>query len=136
MIIVFYSTSDTWKNKWSEIAILASPADVLFGHFKLFPDLPLTFVPGSKIMDFDANTIADLILNPLYNTDEKGTITLPYLVEHAHTLVTSKRDKNTFSLLNDFIDVSLPYKYKISYMKIYYMYVQNTVEEEAECSFF
>ncbi|CAG7786085.1 unnamed protein product [Allacma fusca] len=102
-----HNTTDEWKNKWSEIAILTSPVDVLYGHFKLFPEMPETFVPGAKIMDFDANTIVDLILKPLYNTDEKGTITLPYLVEHVHTMVTSRREINTFAVLNDFVDDAL-----------------------------
>ena len=72
----------------------------------IFQDMPETFAPGSKVMDFDVNTITDLILKPLYNTDEKGTITLAYLVEHIHNIVTSQRSPTTFELLNDFVDVS------------------------------
>jgi hypothetical protein len=128
------STTTTWKDKWSEIAVLTSPVDILYGHFKIFPvscgynswillncvnmsfihnwsvwvpqEMPDAFLPGSGY-DFDANSLVDLILKPLYNTDEKGTITLKYLIENAHTaaVMRNRRERDAFHILSNHIDV-------------------------------
>jgi len=57
-------------------------------------------------MDYDANGLADLILKPLYDNDQKGAITLKYLLQNAHIAAVSHHGKNAFSLLNMHIEVS------------------------------
>ncbi|CAL8073594.1 unnamed protein product [Orchesella dallaii] len=107
------NTSVEWKDKWSEIAVLTSPVDVLYGHFKIFPEMPDAFVPGSGALTFDANSLTDLILKPLYSPDiSKGTITLKFLIENAHTATVSHiRAKDAFTLLKDHIEEALQQSY-------------------------
>jgi len=68
--------------------------------------MPDAFLPGSGY-DFDANSLAELILKPLYNTDEKGTITLKYLIENAHNaaVMSTRRDRDAFHILNNHMNV-------------------------------
>ncbi|ODN05047.1 hypothetical protein Ocin01_01561 [Orchesella cincta] len=107
------NTSVEWRDKWSEIAVLTSPVDVLYGHFKIFPEMPDAFVPGSGALAFDANSLTDLILKPLYSPDiNKGTITLKFLVENAHFAAVSHiRAKDAFTLLKDHIEEALQQSY-------------------------
>lgn len=62
-------------------------------------------------MDFDAATVADLILKPIYRADkEKGTITFSYLLDHAHSTVVSVynyRERDAFGDLRAEINVRL-----------------------------
>ena len=78
--------------------------------------MPDTFTPGSDLMDFDASTVTDLILKPIYTTDEKGTITLSYLLDHAHSMIVSTHEKDAFAELSDVIDVSLELRHLFNYM--------------------
>lgn len=110
--MLFYSTTVAWRDKWSEIAVLSSPVDVIYGHFKIFPDMPEAFVPDSGVLAFDANSLTDLILKPLYNAD-KGILTLKYLVEEAHSTIVShvRGRKDAFTLLSDHIEEALQQSY-------------------------
>lgn len=76
--------------------------------------MPDAFVPGSGALDFDANSLTDLILKPLYNADtSKGTLTLKYLVENAHTAAVShtRGRNNAFTLLSSHIEEALQQSY-------------------------
>lgn len=71
-------------------------------------EMPEAFLPGSGY-DFDINSLTELILKPLYNTDEKGTITLKYLIENVHTAAISRtrRERDAFHILSDQIEVRI-----------------------------
>jgi len=73
--------------------------------------MPETFAPGQGNLDFDATTVVDLILKPIYHTDEeKGSITLSYLLDHAHSTVISSynyHQRDAFAHLGTEINVRL-----------------------------
>lgn len=59
------------------------------------------------------NSLSDLILKPLYDTDEQGTMTLKYLVDnlHAASVKKTRRERDAFHSLNDHIEGALRNSY-------------------------
>lgn len=76
--------------------------------------MPDAFAPGSGALDFDANSLTELILKPLYKADaNKDTLTLKFLVDNAHSAAVShtRGRKNAFTLLSNHIDEALQQSY-------------------------